>query len=274
MRNFFNTIAAAGIVASAAFSSVSTVSAATIYDQGFETDTFSWSAGTTRVASGTGGVTSSSGSFHGIAPAGAVTQFGGYNFGAGNNNGVPFVGYTTSIDIYLDPAVPTVNDSRFDYSVASSNTSGAHRRDFVITGGFYNSTGAPGTGNRFVFSASNTVPGWPGNPGRDPVVVTDAGWYTVTHEFRDNGSGVLEVEVSLLKPNNTVANTWLLSDPTDVINSTVGGSRYGYFATNALGSFPIDNVSLVTVPEPASLGLLGVAGTALLGRRRRSRKTA
>src|SRR5689334_7388820 len=79
------------------------------FNQGFETDITGWNFSSptlwpTRVASGTDGITSSSGSFHAVVnpgtfltPSGAATNFGGYT------NQFPTGGYTTSLDIYLDP---------------------------------------------------------------------------------------------------------------------------------------------------------------------------
>jgi hypothetical protein len=134
------------------------------------------------------------------------------------------------------------NDTRFDWTSAISTPAGGHRRDFVFTGGFYNDATGPGAGqNRFVFSASNNTPGWPKNPDRDPIAVTTTGWYTLQHRFFDSGAGILAVEMSVLDASDNVIHTWTLSDPTDVIGTTVGGNRYGWFATNGFPFLAIDN---------------------------------
>jgi hypothetical protein len=259
-----------------------------IYFNGFETDVLGWNAATTRVPSGTAGVPSAAGSFHAYdsdpSTANPFTGWGatavpadGYNFGAGNNVGVPFKQYSTSIDVYLDMDAGMANDTRFDFTSAINNTSGTHRRDFVFNGGFYNSTDLTGPGagtNRFIFTASNATGrpnSFPKNPARDPVSVDQTGWYTLMHEFRDNGLGILEVELSLLDSASTLINSWLLTDLTDVIDVTVGGNRYGWFASNELGVLAIDNASMSVVPEPVSATLLGMAtlGLGLFRRRRR-----
>ena len=50
--------------------------------------------------------------------SGSFTRLGGYS------NSFPAEGYTTSVDIYLDPAVSTAGaDLRFDWASAISNTS-------------------------------------------------------------------------------------------------------------------------------------------------------
>jgi hypothetical protein len=101
--------------------------------------------------------------------------------------------------------------------------------------------GTNGTGG-FVMSASNNAGGWPANPGRDPFTITTSGWYTLQHDFYDAGGGVLAVDMSVLDAGGAVLKSWTLSDPADVIGVTVGGNRYGWWATNQLGSILVDNV--------------------------------
>ncbi len=187
-----------------------------------------------RVPSGTHGTPSAAGSWH--AEAGPTTfgdlftRYGGYS------SVFPAGGYTTSIDVYLDTAdSPTGADIRFDWSSAIGDPAGNYRRDFIF------SVGTNGTGG-FVMSASNNAPGWPANPGRDPLTVTATGWYTFRHVFRDNG-GVLAVDMSVLDASGTVLKTWTLSDPTDLIGTTVGGNRYGWLVTNGFASLALDNIT-------------------------------
>jgi hypothetical protein len=80
-----------------------TATASTLYFNGFETNITGWET-PTRVASGTGGITSSSGAFHATTAAGSsdFTRWGGYNYGAGNAVPTIFQEYWTSLDIYLD----------------------------------------------------------------------------------------------------------------------------------------------------------------------------
>ena len=262
--------------------------AAQLYFNGFETDVLGWNpTRVDRVASGTNGIPSASGSFHaqwdnsgsGSASTGwgaTVIPADGYNFGAGNAVGVPFRQYTTSVDVYLDLGNPAVlTDTRFDYTSAINNSSGTHRRDFAFNGGFYDASDAtsPGAGtDRFIFSGSNSTGranSFPYNPARDPVAISQSGWYTFTHDFRDNGLGVLEVELSLLDSSSNLINSWVLSDLTDVIDVTVGGNRYGWFANNEFPVFAFDNASMNAVPEPATFVLAGLAVLGLVGIARR-----
>jgi hypothetical protein len=230
----------------AAALAIGTASGAISHSQGFEVDTFDWN-GATRVASGTNGIGSASGSFHAEVGT-AFTEFGGYE------TAFPSGGYTTSVDIYLDVEAGLANDTRFDWSSAISTPADGHRRDFVFNAGFYNDATGPGAGdNRFVISASNNAGranSNPKNPDRDPVAITESGWYTFEHHFYNNGAGVLAVDLSIYDAAGNLVHSWTLSDATDVIGTTVGGHRYGWFATQELPVLAIDNVSLESIFIP------------------------
>jgi hypothetical protein len=243
---------------------------ATIFFNGFESDTSGWTGSVTRVASGTNGIPSASGSFHAQISATPFTQWGGYSS--------TFQEYTTSIDIYLDVDGGWANDTRFDFSSAINNSAGAHRRDFVFNAGFYDDATGPGAGtDRFVISASNNAqPGsaFAKNPARNPIAIDATGWYTFEHHFYDNG-GVLAVDMSIFDSTSALVGQWTLSDPTDLIN-LIGGNRYGWFDYNQFSTLAIDNSELSTldvVPEPTSLTIFGI-GAAVMAigavRRRRS----
>ncbi|MEQ8786475.1 MAG: right-handed parallel beta-helix repeat-containing protein [Pirellulaceae bacterium] len=217
--------------------------------QGFEADDAGWfPAGgvATQVASGTNGIASQAGAFHAEVTGGptatpttgnssAFTRWGGYTtpFPAGGN--------TTSIGIYLDMDVAAANDTRFDFSSAINDATGSHRRDFIFNGGFYTDSDATGSGPRFVISASNNSVGWPKNPGRSPVAIAASGWYTFQHRFYDSGGGVLAVDMSVEDSSGSTVGSWTLSDPSDIIGSTVGGNRYGWFANNQFAYLAVDN---------------------------------
>jgi hypothetical protein len=224
---------------------------------GFETDTSGWTVfggafNPTRVPSGTNGITSATGSFHaeGTTSAG---NWGGYNNvdGCGTSAcaaGATFPpnGYDTSLAIYLDVNGGFANDTRFDFTSAVSQPDGNHRRDFAFNCGFYNDNDGPGAGvNRFICSASNNTGranAFPKNPGREPTAIaTTTGWYTFRHEFRDNGAGILTVDLSVLEPGGTLIKTWTLSDSSDTIDGTVAGNRYGWFAQNEFPFLAFDD---------------------------------
>src|SRR5439155_22940105 len=219
--------------------------------QSFETDTAGW-FGATRVPTGTHLIPSKTGAFHAEDGGSAFTRWGGYS------QTFPLGGYTTSIDIYLDISAPYgsatsltpfPNDTRFDWTSAISTPDCAHRRDFVFNAGFYTDTDATGTGPRFVISASNNAGrsgAFPKNPGRMPYTISVEGWYTFEHRFRDNGFGVLAVDLTIKDALGVPLMMWTLSDPSDVIGATVGGNRYGWFVINEfVPALALDNSALV-----------------------------
>jgi len=223
--------------------------AATHYFQGFEVDNFDWS-GAARVPSGTNGIASAAGAFHAEAADGAFTRFAGYE------TPFPAGGYATSVDVYLNVGAGNANDTRFDWDSAISNATGGFRRDFVFNAGFYNDSDTTGTVPRFVISASNNAGrsgAFPKNPGRDPFAITATGWYTFEHHFR-NVSGVLAVELRITTLSGVVLHSWTLTDPTDIVGSTVGGHRYGWFVIQEFPILAIDNASLLSVTEANSAG--------------------
>jgi Right handed beta helix region len=205
----------------------------------------------TRETSGTDGIPSSAGAHYAqtvpaLGDGSQFTRYGGYS------SVFPLGGYTTSIDIYLDMADSDVGeDTRFDWSSAINGTDGNHQRDFIF------SVGTDGFGD-FVMSASNNTPGWPANPGRTPLTVTTTGWYTFQHTFRDDGTGVLAVDMSVLDASGNVLKTWTLSDPADIIGTEVGGNRYGSFFNNGFSSLAIDDI---TRSGTTTLGACAVATT-------------
>jgi hypothetical protein len=247
-----------------------------LYSDGFEGNSTTW-VGTTPVASGTNGVVSSAGSYHGQTGTYSYTTFGGYNFGAGN---VPstFQEYRTSVDIYLDLGTAS-NGQRFDYTAAISEANdvandGYHLRDFVFNGGFYDN----GVDDRFLVRATNNAGAGQLNelsPGT--VEITTTGWYTFQHHFYDN-AGVLAVDMQILDSANGLVGSWTLSSPADLI-ALVGGSRYGWLSRDGATYFDnllVDNSMLTTIPLPpaAWAGFSTLAGVGLVGFVRRRRQIA
>jgi hypothetical protein len=277
MRILTTLIAAIVVVGSASFAHAAYPSN---FNQGFETDVVGWDVfgapyTPTRVSSGTGGITSSSGSFHAVlapgslaTPTQAATAFGGYA------NQFPTGGWTTSLDIYLDPSTISTNDTRFNYISAASKSDGNHLRDFAFVVGGYTSSDLTGPGagtNRFIINGQNNSgrsSSFPKDAGKSPVAVTAAGWYTFEHTFYDN-AGSLAVDLKLLDPSDNLVSTWTLSNPADLISTVVGGNRYGWVYNNEFSTLAIDNSTLTVVPEPTGIALVALGAGALLLRRRR-----
>jgi hypothetical protein len=235
--------------------------------QGFETDTAGW-FNTIRVPSETHLVTSKTGAFHAEDGGGAFTRWGGYS------DTFPVGGYTTSVDIYLDISAPYVtptnftpyaNDTRFDWSSAISTPACEHRRDFVFNAGFYTDTDTTGSGPRFVISASPNATrsgANPKNPGRDPFTITTEGWYTFEHRFYampPAPGGQLFVELTIRNAIGVAVHSWTLTDPSDIIGTTVGGNRYGWFVIDEFPFLAFDNSALIgfqdfCTPPPSTPG--------------------
>jgi hypothetical protein len=221
--------------------------------QSFETDTSGW-FNPTRVLSGTHGVPSASGAFHAEdTPPGSFTRWGGYG------KTFPPGGYTTTVDIYLDISppymtggvMPYANDTRFDWTSAVSTPACGHRRDYVFNAGFYTDTDTTGSGPRFVISASNNAgrsSSFPKNPGRDPFVINVEGWYTFEHRFYaapPAPGGQLFVDLTIKDHTTGIPlHTWTLTDPSDIIGTTVGGNRYGWFALDEFPFLAFDTSAL------------------------------
>lgn len=162
---------------------------------------------------------------------GPFTNWGGYS------SFFPPGGYFTRVDIYLDTAwAATHPDRRFDWSSAVNTPTGGFRRDFVFN------VGTEPTG--FVISGSNNSTrcgAFPQNPGNTPVRVTQPGWYTFEHAFTGVEGGPLVVVMRLIDSNGITLGTWVRSDASDIIGTTVGGNRYGWFVQNEIDELAIDN---------------------------------
>ena len=259
----------------------STVANATeVFSQGFETDTAGWytPAGygsITQAASGSGGITAYGGSYFAFvndpSPSGATagdstgpyTKFDGYRS--------TFPGtFTASVAIYLDPSWGA--GTGFDWDVESRAAGGGYGRDYIFHVG--------NVGGNLLLGASNNS----SNANVDLSLtnppdynVTAAGWYIFQQKFYDNG-GVLAVDMNLLDSSMALLYSTTLSNPSDLIPSSVGGNGYGWFnLINVPGSgLAIDDAKLDVTPIPATLPLFasGLGALGLLGWRRKRKKVA
>ncbi len=205
------------------------------WSQGFETDISGWDAfggsfNAIRVASGTNGIPSATGGWHGESDmsgsSGSASNLGGYTCC------FPDGGYTVSVDIYLDFSLADGSDKRFDLTNAVNGTDCNHFVDFVLSIGTH-----PGNPGEYVMSASQNCGGWPANPGRNPQVITSGtGWYTVTFAMTDE-SGDLAVDITVTDFNSVQVGFWDLvtNDPTNPGNpipmTSISGNRYLWFCS-------------------------------------------
>jgi hypothetical protein len=236
------------------------------FSQGFESNTSGWfdfGNGTiTRVPSGytngggyANGINSSEGNFHarlrhdgsaGCTPPGVPsdTCYGPYTeWGGDGGSTFPSGGFVTQLDVYLDTAWAATNppDQRFDFTTALNDSSGGFLRDFVFNAGT--------TPTGFVINASTNAtrsgafpanpcpsPSDPPNACRTPVNITQPGWYTFRHTFRDD-AGTLAVDMDILNSSGAVVAHWTIySGPI----ANAGAWTYGWFATQEIQDLAID----------------------------------
>jgi hypothetical protein len=103
-----------------------------------------------------------------------------------------------------------------------------------------------------VISASNNTgrdSSFPKNPGRDPFPIYTEGWYTFEHRFRAGPPGpVGQLFVDLTIKDALTGfplHVWTLTTSTDIIGTTVGGNRYGWFANDEFPFLAFDTSALV-----------------------------
>ena len=239
---------------------VNIVHASNLYDQGFETDTTGVSefGGTvTRVTSGTGGVTSSSGGHHAVLNI--IVDDGAYTFGnppANPSHGDQFYfapGFgtvTQSIDIYIDPAMGAVGDY-WDMEVTLEDDEG--------NGGY----------GEFNFQGQKTSEGYFIGRHTPAYEVTAAGWYTFATMWTEGATELLDSH-TITGPGGFYADLGDMAGAQPALNPN--GATAGYMwifgRESSSLSLAIDNISYT--PEPATMSLLALGGLALLKRRRRS----
>lgn len=247
-----------------------------MYFQGYETDASGWSAyesTVTQVASGTSGITSAAGSYHGILDNSTVVNHtGAYTFFDGSRDTWPN-GFKASLDIYLD--VNWTVGSGFDYSVAAWGSDGNHQRDYIFHVAKDTSTGSllVGGSNNSNFETRENL-----ETLSNHLAIGSTGWYTFEQDFYDAG-GFLAVDLNLYSSGGTLLFTETRSNTGDTIPGEIGGNGYGWFTFSDIDGLAIDNTSLTVgtqnpIPEPGTVGLmvLGLAGlVGVQSWRRRSR---
>jgi hypothetical protein len=244
-------IAALGLIAGSAV-------AGDVFSQGFESNTNGWFDSSNgwygsvdRVASGTNGVSSASGSYHATFTqsddTGGFTRFDGYRDSWTGS-------YSASVAIYLDTGWGA--GEGFDYSVASSTSSGNHLRDFIFHVAMDSSTGEllVGGSNNTNFDPRQDL------ENLNHAVIADSGWYTFEHSFYEMGDGSLGVALNLYDAGGNLLFTEVRNNASDLIASNVGGNRYGWFTNiDIAGGINVDDVTLNVVPlPPAALAGLGM----------------
>jgi hypothetical protein len=294
-RRLFGTVALAAVALTVVLVG-SASGAGPTYSNDFESDTAGWFDNSGTIArqpdlytnaTYADGIDSAAGGFHArlgrgacviegggggdtVKCSGPFTRWGGYN-------STWTGGWTTQVDIYLDPAYaqanadsyggnlnlvtdPTnaaENGTRFDYTSAVTSATGGFLRDF----GFNVSTGYGSIGDAcegFVVTGQTNVNRTGANPnagGHDPQCISNSGWYTFKHTFSDNGSGFLRVLMEIIPVGSTTATASWTLEPGDPISSAdpsknVGCNRYGWFSNQEIYGLPIDNASMTGCGTP------------------------
>ena len=209
------------------------------------------------------------GPFPSSANVGPLTRFhgegGSAGFATSNSvaSGGSFTGFTTQADVYLDPAwTGTSNGTGFDWSVAIADASGNHRRDFIFH------AVKDGAGLNLGADSNSAYRPTLGNSGASIHNIASAGWYTLQHVFRDNGSGILAVDLKLFDAAGTHLWTETRLNSADAI-SAVRGPFYGWFVDiDITGGLRVDNVKLInsgiTSGNPLTGGT-GIEGNVTIG---------
>ncbi|WP_187270942.1 HYR domain-containing protein [Neolewinella aurantiaca] len=209
--------------------------------EGTENSFIDYDGGTmTITASGTNGVTSFEGGFHGVANQGNTGPFGrlgGYSSEFGN-------GYRVESKIYIDltDAQVAAGTYGFDLSVAANGADGVHQRDFVFHVSSVDAAGQAfvGASNGTTFSIQSTTSS---NAFDTKAEITATGWYTFEWIFYDNGTGTLAVDMNVSDDAGTQLFTETSSNAGDAIATEIGGNRYMWFTViSAQNGIPVDNV--------------------------------
>ncbi len=218
-------------------------------DPGFASNTNpdwnNFNSSLSRVASGTGGITSKSGGFHAVIDStslppnpddftGAFTRLGGYQSAFGG-------GFCVELDVYMDLSDPAVaaNTYGWDLSAAANNQSGSHLRDFIFH------TASNASGNILVGGSNNTNFTRRNDLGSiNHYTITSTGWYRFQWVFRDAGDGSLAVDLNLLDAGGTLLFTETRNNSGDLIATLVGGHRYLWFTFLEVDTLAIDNTTV------------------------------
>lgn len=235
----------------------------------------SYQSDVTVVASGTGGITSSDGSFHAVIKD-PETLPDGYYSGAydtfGANNATFGDGWSSSVDVYIDLLDPAVAAGTygFDYTIAINNSAGSHAQDNIFHVGAlddglggYDVTLNASHNSDFVLNTYKLQNGL-GTMG----TLTQSGWYTFEVAFSESATPD-SVDIDFAVYDDGGSLVWSasnLSSPAQYTLSTAGGDRYGWFTYSAATELAVDNINVI--PEPASMALIGLFTAGIWVKRR------
>jgi hypothetical protein len=208
----------------------------TLWEQDFSTGTSGWYDGGAYGTITWDGATDQTATVTGT-DSGPYTKFDGYRSTWPGE-------WMAEQDVYLDPS--WASGSYFQYTVASSDSTGEFLRDFVFHVGVDSS-------GLWVFGDNNAYGAYYKSPAAESIPATAAGWYTLQQVFADD-NGVLAVTMNVLDAGGNTVYTTTRSDSADTIPGAVGGNRYGWFYNvDVPGGLKIDNTRLsLVLPSPGT----------------------
>jgi hypothetical protein len=190
-------------------------------------------------------------------PGGPFTRLGTGSFGAGSSPSAfpfaaPFQPYTISQWIYFDVNAAMQSTSNSIIGTQFNSCGGSRlamsnavygARDFIFNFHFPRNdicSGANPNGCLYVKLSNNAAqPATELTPDATQVVCLSSNpvnaaerWYEMETTWSDNGSGVLQAEMTLRRFDGSVIATTISSDAADII-STLGGNNYLWFPFNS-----------------------------------------
>ena len=112
-----------------------------------------------------------------------------------------------------------MDDVRFDWTSSMAKNDGSFLRDWVFNAGLYQAESLDNYNeDGFIVSTGNNAgrdSSYPQNPGHDPILISDSGWYKFQHVFYDDG-GYLSVDMNILDSSENLVNSWTLGENDDM----------------------------------------------------------
>ncbi len=173
--------------------------------------------------------------------AGPYTTFGNVKGNDDVFGNSEHVGYTTSIDIYLDNSWGAANPgTEFEWDTAINQASGSFGQDFIFTA-------QTGTGGFTIGTGNNTTSSVP----TPSVTIDTSGWYRFVENFsNDPSTGDAVATLSIVDDATATAvpgASWVIPvvfNGQPALTSAVGGPLYGWFPNENIPELPIDNSTL------------------------------